>query len=81
MHPKMMIALGHEVERERRGESQLTERRSPTRKEHRGLHVLGSAFQAADPPKTVRARDGEATISHGPVTEADQFVAGIEVVS
>jgi hypothetical protein len=47
----------------------------------RGLQVLGGALQGADTATTVRVRDGETLLSHGPFAKTGEFIGGIDVVS
>ena len=47
----------------------------------RGLHVLGNALGRADTATTVRVRDGQTLLSHGPPTRTKEFIGGIDVVS
>ena len=47
----------------------------------RGLHVLGNALQGPETATTVRVRGGQTLLSDGPFTGANQFAAGIDVVS
>jgi hypothetical protein len=47
----------------------------------RGLHVLGHALGGPDTARTVRVRDGETQLSDGPYPEAEEFIAGIDVVT
>jgi hypothetical protein len=49
--------------------------------EVRGLHILGSTLDSTDAATTVRVRDGETLLGHGPFTTAKGFIAGIDVVS
>jgi hypothetical protein len=49
--------------------------------EARGVHVLGHALAGADTATTVRVRDGETLLSHGPVIETSEVIAGIDVVT
>jgi hypothetical protein len=49
--------------------------------EAQGVHVLGNTLEGTDTATTVRVRDGQTLISDGPVTETEEFIAGIEVVS
>jgi hypothetical protein len=48
--------------------------------EARGLHVLGSELEGPDTATTVRVRDGETLIGDGPLIEAREFIAGIDIV-
>ena len=47
----------------------------------RGLHVLGSALGSTDTATTVRVRDGETLLGHGPFSTTKGFIAGIDVLS
>ena len=49
--------------------------------EARGLQILGSALEGTDMATTLRVRDGETLLSDGPFIDADEFIAGVEVVS
>jgi hypothetical protein len=49
--------------------------------EARDLHVLGGILGAADTARTVRVRERETQVSHGPFNASVGFIAGIDVVS
>jgi hypothetical protein len=49
--------------------------------EARGLHVLGHALGGRDTATTVRVRDGERLLGRGPLSQTEEFIAGIDVVS
>jgi hypothetical protein len=49
--------------------------------EARGVHVLGNTLQGTETSRTVRVRDGETLLSDGPYPRAEEFIAGIDVVS
>ncbi len=49
--------------------------------QERGLYVLGGALEGADTATTVRVRGGKTLLGDGPLTETEEFIAGIEVVS
>jgi hypothetical protein len=49
--------------------------------EARGLHVVGGALEGPDTATTVRVRDGETHLSHGPFIETKEFTAGVDVAS
>jgi hypothetical protein len=49
--------------------------------EGRGVFVLGNALGGPETATTMRFRDGEIHLSHGPFLNIKEFIAGIEVVS
>lgn len=47
----------------------------------RGVQILGSRLDGPDTATTVRVRDGETLLTDGPFGGAEEFVAGLEVIS